>query len=65
MLSRDEVRIFIHRAVKEGVFSDFFQAQREKEQAAVDALFDEIFLDAFLNSDNDLIDKTQYNQVVA
>lgn len=25
-LTKEEVRVFVHRAVKEGIFSDFFQA---------------------------------------
>lgn len=59
------MRVFIHRAVKEGVFSDFFRVQHEKELAAVDALFDEIFLDAFLCTDDDLMDRGQYCRVVS
>ena len=58
------MRVFIHHAVKKGVFSDFFLAQQQKEQAAVDALYDEIFLDAFLSMDDDLIDKSNYCRVV-
>jgi len=50
--------------VKKGFFSDFFLAQQQKEQAAVDALYDEIFLDAFLSMDDDLIDKSNYCRVV-
>ena len=39
--------------------------QEKKEMAAVDALYDEIFLDAFINyAENDLIDKSKYSLVV-
>ena len=30
----------------------------------METLFDEIFLDAFVNSDNDLISKEEYTEVV-
>ena len=60
------MRTFIHHALKEGIFSEFFMVQEKKEQAAVDALYDEIFLDAFLNQADcdDKIDKSKYCQVV-
>ena len=64
-LSKDEVRVFILRAVKEGIFAEFFLQQEQKEQAAVDALYDEIFLDAFISQDDDLIDKNTYCNVVS
>ena len=38
--------------------------QEEKEQAAVDALYEEIFLDAFISQDDDQIDKSNYCRVV-
>ena len=57
--------MFVHHAVKEGIFTDFFQAQQQKESAAVDALFEEIFLDAFLSMDDELIDKSNYCRVVS
>lgn len=39
--------------------------QEKKEQAAVDALYDEIFLDAFISQENnDFIDKSKYCRVV-
>lgn len=58
------MRVFIHRAVKEGIFTDFFCMQERKEQAAVDALYDEIFLDAFISQDEDFINKSNYCNVV-
>ena len=64
MLARDEVRVFILIAVKEGIFADFFNSQEEKEHAAIDALFDEIFLDEFLQCDNDYLQKNNYIKVV-
>lgn len=64
-LTKEEVRTFIHRALNEGIFSEFFTLQEKKEQAAVDALFDEIFLDAFIDdAENNVIDKKKYNLVV-
>ena len=63
-MSKDEVRVFILRAVKEGIFCDFFCLQEQKEQEAVDALFEEIFLDAFLSCDQDQIDRQCYTKVV-
>ena len=59
------MRVFILRAIKEGIFTDFFCQQEKKEQAAVDALFDEIFLDEFLSCDEDLISKNNFQRVVA
>lgn len=53
--------MFILRAVKEGIFSDFFCQQEQKEKEAVDALYEEIFLDAFLSCDEEQINKNQYN----
>lgn len=38
--------------------------QERKEQAAVDALYDEIFLDAFISQDEDFINKSNYCNVV-
>ena len=64
MLARDEVRVFILIAVKEGIFADFFNRQEEKEHAAIDALFDEIFLDEFLQCENDFLQKNNYIKVV-
>lgn len=58
------MRVFILRAVKEGIFSDFFLQQEQKEQVAVDALYDEIFLDAFISRDDSLIDKSHYCRAV-
>ena len=63
-LSKDEVKIFILRALKEGIFSQFFRKQDKKVEEAVETLFDEIFLDAFVNSDNDLISKEEYTEIV-
>ena len=39
--------------------------QEQKEQAAVDALYDEIFLDAFISQDEDEINKSDYCRVVS
>ena len=50
-LTKNETRVFIHKAVKEGVFESFFYQQEKKEKDAVDALYEEIFLDAFISSD--------------
>ena len=63
-LTKEEVRTFIHRALKEGIFTDFLMQQEQKEQAAVDALYEEIFLDAFISQENDLMDKSKYCRVV-
>lgn len=64
-LSKDEVKIFILRALKEGIFSQFFRKQDKKVEEAVDTLFDEIFLDAFINQDDELISKQQFGEIVA
>ena len=64
-LTKEEVRTFIHRAVKEGIFTSFFMLQEQKEQAAVDALYDEIFLDAFISQDDDEINKSNFFRVVS
>ena len=58
------MKIFILRALKEGIFSQFFRKQDKKVEEAVETLFDEIFLDAFVNSDNDLISKEEYTEIV-
>ena len=63
-ISKDEVKIFILRALKEGIFTQFFRKQDKKLEEAVDTLFDEIFLDAFINHDDEIIDKEQYTNVV-
>ena len=70
MLAKDEVRVFISRAVQDGIFTDFFRQQDQKEQAAVDALYEEIFLDAFLSHEDDgshngmKLSKSVYENVV-
>lgn len=58
------MRLFILRAVKEGIFSDFFLKQEQKEQVAVDALYDEIFLDAFISGEDSMIDRDNYCNAV-
>ena len=63
-ISKDEVKIFILRALKEGIFTQFFRKQDKKLEEAVETLFDEIFLDAFVNQDDELIAKEQYFNVV-
>ena len=52
------------RALKEGIFTQFFRKQDKKLEEAVETLFDEIFLDAFVNQDDELINKEQYCNIV-
>ena len=64
ILTKDEIRVFILRAMQEGIFADFFQYQEEKEKAAIDALFNEIFIEEFQACDEDFIKKSNYIRVV-
>ena len=52
------------RALKEGIFTQFFQKQDKKLEEAVETLFDEIFLDVFINEGDEIISKEQFNTVV-
>lgn len=55
MLTRDEVKALIATAVEAGVFELFFKIKEEKTEEAVEALFDEIFLDVFIDQDDEMV----------
>jgi glutathionyl-hydroquinone reductase len=65
VLTRDELRSLITAAVTAGVFKEFFAQKEHRIDEAVEALFNEIFLDEFADSENDMISHKQFDQAVA
>ena len=62
-MNKRQVYQFIIESDERGVFDEFFDLQESRRQASVDALFEEIFLDAFI--DEEVLNEDQFSQVLA
>ena len=58
------MKLFILRTIKEGIFTEFFVTQENKINDAIDALYDEIFMDAFIDLDCEQLNREQYLEIV-
>lgn len=64
VLCRDEVKTLITAALDMGIFEQFVKHKEQQTEEAIEALFTEIFLDVFIDQDDEMLDEEQYSSAV-